>query len=566
MASRVLMWGARRAAGLYHTLVQQQPAGPAAAAARELSSIAAHSDDVEAEILDHFIDSPQAHAIAFFFALVAFVISTYLLYKHLQYYTRPLLQRQVVRIVFIIPVYAVCSALSLGFEAYAHHINTVRDVYEAYCIHCFLVLMLDFPGGEAAVVEGIKDKGLMAHPAPFSACCPRIPLGADFIKNMKRTTLQFVVLKPLMAALSLVAMWGGFFNTDPVQYFLLVVYNISYTTALYGLFLFYLGTKSLLYGFSPVGKFSAVKVIVFATYYQSLLVVMVPGMDDLGGSEKWNDWIICFEMALFAVMHWYCFPYTEFLPGGVGVRDLRSQGFDEPMNMRLDTSWPAVRARIGDVCNLQDTWEDLQRLFSRSGTDHIMLGTDGGIVAENTAQVVMDQEAAAAAAARAGGAPLQAPPVPLSSVRVEQEGDADTDKEGLFTGSSGGRVLAKMAQGVERLAAGLRGGGGAGDKGASAGGEDLYGSISLEGGVAPVLPVAASAAAAEVSAAAAPAAARCAPPPLPRCPSFHRPFCLFPHTHTRTHARLPPPPPPHSTPATAGAGGHWHLQGRQRPQ
>ena len=337
------------------------------------TNIQAHADDETRDAMGHFIDSPDAHAIALFFACVAFVVSLHLLYRHLQHYNRPILQRQIVRIVLIVPVYAVCSGLSLSFGAYAVYINTLRDVYEAYCIHCFLVLMLDFPGGEAAAVDGIKDKGLMKHPFPFGFCCPRIPLGAEFIRNMKRTTLQFVVVKPLMALFALVAMWGGFWHTDGCQYFNLVVYNLSYTTALYGLFLFYLATKTLLVGFSPVGKFSAVKVIVFATYYQSLLVVMVPGMDELGGSEKWNDWIICFEMAMFAVMHEFAFSYKEFLPGGVGVKDLAAQGFEEPVNIREDTSWEAVRSRLGDVFSIQDTVEDLKRLFSTSSTDHIQL-------------------------------------------------------------------------------------------------------------------------------------------------------------------------------------------------
>jgi hypothetical protein len=41
------------------------------------------------------------------------------------------------------------------------------------------------------------------------------------------------------------------------------------------------------------GKFSAVKIVVFATYYQSLLVAVIPGMDELGSSERWNDFILC---------------------------------------------------------------------------------------------------------------------------------------------------------------------------------------------------------------------------------------------------------------------------------
>lgn len=107
-----------------------------------------------------------------------------------------------------------------------------------------------------------------------------------------------------------------------------------------------------------MGKFAAVKIIVFATYYQSLLVALIPGMDVLGewwsslwwscqwwrcvggsppfrstppawplarplpspssagSSERWNDFIICIEMCGFAIMHYYTFSHKEFLPGG----------------------------------------------------------------------------------------------------------------------------------------------------------------------------------------------------------------------------------------------------------
>ncbi len=73
----------------------------------------------------------------------------------------------------------------LPLFSYICNVNAVRDVYEALCIHCFLALMLDFPGGEDAVIEGIKEKGKMKHPKPF-CFCPQMRLGVDFIVNMKR--------------------------------------------------------------------------------------------------------------------------------------------------------------------------------------------------------------------------------------------------------------------------------------------------------------------------------------------------------------------------------------------
>jgi hypothetical protein len=105
-------------------------------------------------------------------------------------------------------------------------------------------------------------------------------------------------------------MFAGYYDTHEWQYTLLVIYNLSYTTALYALLVFYMGwfnysvftkcisqfrlagTKTQLHGFNPIGKFAAVKIIVFATYYQSLLVDIIPGMDSLGGTEKWNDFIL----------------------------------------------------------------------------------------------------------------------------------------------------------------------------------------------------------------------------------------------------------------------------------
>lgn len=216
---------------------------------------------------------------------------------HLRFYNLPLLQRQIVRIILIVPIYALGSLLSLLFPAGSLYFNTVRDVYEAYVIHSFLALMLDFPGGEPAVVRGIADQPKLKHPIPF-CCLPRMRLDHEFIQWCKRGTLQFVFLKPLTAFISLILMAFGrhVYESKAWQYTLLVTYNISYTLALYVLLLFYMATKKLLKGFSPVGKFGAVKIIVFATYYQSLLVVAIPGMDELGSSEKWNDFIICVEV------------------------------------------------------------------------------------------------------------------------------------------------------------------------------------------------------------------------------------------------------------------------------
>lgn len=116
--------------------------------------------------------------------------------QHLRYYNLPLLQRQIVRIILMVPIYALGSALSLTHPDYAIYVNTIRDVYEAFVIHCFLQVMLDYPGGEAKVVEGILERCALPTRlptplgyslAPRAAARPLLPADAAPAGRSSRT-------------------------------------------------------------------------------------------------------------------------------------------------------------------------------------------------------------------------------------------------------------------------------------------------------------------------------------------------------------------------------------------
>jgi hypothetical protein len=120
------------------------------------------------------------------------------------------------------------SLLSLYFPHGSLYFNTLRDIYEAYVIHSFLALMLDFPGGEPVVVLGIRDKPKLKHPIPF-CFLPRMRLDHTFIQQCKRSTLQFVFIKPLTAFISVALMMAGeeYYESHAWQYTMLVVSNHS---------------------------------------------------------------------------------------------------------------------------------------------------------------------------------------------------------------------------------------------------------------------------------------------------------------------------------------------------
>jgi hypothetical protein len=64
------------------------------------------------------------------------LLAIWLVYQHLLDYNEPRLQRYLVRIIFMLPVYAVDSYLSLLFKEYSLYFDCARDVYEAWVLVC----------------------------------------------------------------------------------------------------------------------------------------------------------------------------------------------------------------------------------------------------------------------------------------------------------------------------------------------------------------------------------------------------------------------------------------------
>lgn len=50
--------------------------------------------------------------------------------------------------------------------------------------------------------------------------------------------------------------------------YITMIYNVSVSLALYGLFLFYFSTKELLTPFDPVLKFFTIKSVIFLSFWQ----------------------------------------------------------------------------------------------------------------------------------------------------------------------------------------------------------------------------------------------------------------------------------------------------------
>jgi hypothetical protein len=60
----------------------------------------------------------------------------------------------------------------------------------------------------------------------------------------------------------------GDFSVNGGYLYLTLIYNVSVSVALYGLFLFYEATKHILAKYEPVLKFLTIKSVIFLTFWQ----------------------------------------------------------------------------------------------------------------------------------------------------------------------------------------------------------------------------------------------------------------------------------------------------------
>ncbi|KAL3843603.1 hypothetical protein ACJIZ3_001006 [Penstemon smallii] len=293
------------------------------------------------------------------------------IYKHLLNYTEPTYQRYIVRIIFMVPVYALMSFLSLVLNRSGIYFNSIREIYEAWVIYNFLSLCLAWVGGPGAVVLSLSGKVLKPNWCLMSCCFPPMSLDGRFIRRCKQGCLQFVILKPILVAVTFILYAKGKYedgNFNPMQsyLYLTIIYTISYSVALYSLALFYVACRDLLHPFNPVPKFIIIKSVVFLTYWQGVLVFLAAKsgfIKDTQEAAEFQNFIICVEMLIAAIGHLYAFPYKEYAGANIGP----NRGFT---------------ASLAHALKINDFYHDTVHQFAPTYHDYVLYnhsdGDEGG--------------------------------------------------------------------------------------------------------------------------------------------------------------------------------------------
>ncbi|CAH1098686.1 unnamed protein product [Psylliodes chrysocephalus] len=280
---------------------------------------------------DGFNKHDQEILIGGIFVWVAIPLSFWEIIQHIIHYVQPKLQKHVIRILWMVPIYAINAWLGLIYPKQSVYVDSVRECYEAFVIYNFMKFLLNYLNMEMDLEASLELKPQVKHIFPL-CCLPDWEMGREFVHICKHGILQYTVVRPLTTAISFICknfdVYGdGQFKGNVAFPYLTAVNNLSQFTAMYCLVMFYKASLAELRPMKPLPKFLCIKAVVFFSFFQGVLIqlavyfnIFKPGPDTpddgLSLSTRLQNFLICIEMCLAAIAHHYSFSYEQYVTPG----------------------------------------------------------------------------------------------------------------------------------------------------------------------------------------------------------------------------------------------------------
>ncbi|KAF0534988.1 DUF300-domain-containing protein [Gigaspora margarita] len=276
---------------------------------------------------DNFKSGATIRAFAGLFAITATLLSAISVWSHLKHYKKPLLQRYVVRLILMVPVYAISSWISLTSTNAAFYVDCLRDMYEAFVIYCFFNLLVNYIGGERALLTLLHGRPPTSHLFPVNLFFKEMDVGDPYtFLFLKRGILQYVYIKPGLAISTMILKWTNLYEEGLIELangyiWIALIYNVSCFLCLYCLIIFYVCTKDDLKPYRPIPKFLCVKSVIFFSFWQGFALSIFVYLGIIRDTESNSaqsisvsiqDFLITFEMLIAAFAHWYAFSYKDY--------------------------------------------------------------------------------------------------------------------------------------------------------------------------------------------------------------------------------------------------------------
>lgn len=315
-------------------------------------------------------------------AILSVTLSFYEIIRHLLNFNKPFLQRYIIRILLMVPIYSLNAWIAMTVPVTGLYLDSMREVYESFVIYSFMKYLLNFLRYDTNLQQYIDHKKGPGHIFPL-CFLPACVGGRSFMIRCKHGILQYVVVRPtttLIAFASQVFDFYGEGNYDPFSGYtypvLLLVNNASQLLAMYCLVIFYTGYQQELKPMKPLAKFFSIKLVVFFSFFQSVVIsglleldfvedtfkYLFPDLDnkvELG--RKAQELLICVDMLIAAIGHLYAFPHKPFVDN---VYETYRSEQDTYEQQDADTNQGCCNA-MRNLFDFTDEKSDFAQVFER---------------------------------------------------------------------------------------------------------------------------------------------------------------------------------------------------------
>lgn len=261
------------------------------------------------------------------FSLMALPISLWDITQHLVHYTKPYLQKYIIRILWMVPIYSLNAWLGLYYPEYGVYMDSCRECYEAYVIYNFMMFLLTYLSHEVGLEEGevLSTRSHIKHIFPL-CCLKPWPIGSKLVHRCKHGILQYTFVRPLTTVISVICELAGVyregeFRGDAAYPYMIAANNLSQFVAMYCLVFFYRAHREALNPMKPIGKFLCIKAVVFFSFFQGVIIAILVFTGVLSSwfgegnyvPQRIQNFLICIEMFLAAIAHHYTFSYKPYV-------------------------------------------------------------------------------------------------------------------------------------------------------------------------------------------------------------------------------------------------------------
>lgn len=264
--------------------------------------------------------------------LTSCMITANQVYLHLTNWNAPKIQIYYVAIWGMIPVWSICSWLSLRWTNCIIYFESIKEAYEAIVVYSYVALLISIMGGKEATIEAIarKDPKMGEHRYCFPICCgKKWEMGEQYYSKCVYGAKQFMYYMLfhaiLILALQPIADYEHDFNFTNLFSITATLGTFSLIWAIYSLFSMETALSEDLTSpknWNPKWKFVSFKAIVGITTLQSIIIGLLVDAGTIKDIEGWSaehvgdateNYLIVIEMILAAIVFTFTYSYMELI-------------------------------------------------------------------------------------------------------------------------------------------------------------------------------------------------------------------------------------------------------------